>query len=314
MFSRFKTKDRVLGLATKTRRYDLPLNKGSGGTFLIVLIALMSFLAVLALTSSFALSAMTDRWVSGLENQASIEIPAEDKNGDFIERQTLKNISVRLEGFLKTHPAVETTEIMGDEDIAQLVAPWLGEDMELSTMPMPGIITVKFKDNVTFDMSVLRKNIQDLAPTARLDLHESWLATVLRFTGALNFASILVSIVIGITTIVAVGGAVQSRIAIYKEELELLHLMGASDQYISRQLQRYILILCLKGAAIGVIVGFVILMIIGWFMGRLDLNLIPDFTLTKGQILALLLLIPLTALIGMVTARQTVLRALRLMP
>jgi cell division transport system permease protein len=314
MFSRFKSPDRVLGMAKKTRRYDLPLNKGSGGLYLIVLIALMSFLSVLALTSSFALSEMTDRWTSGLENQASIEVPAEDEGGNTIEPNILKNITTRIYGFLNTHPAIESAIVMSDEDISKLVSPWLGEDMELSNIPLPGIITVKFKADVAFDMENLKNNIKDLAPQARIDLHEGWLANVLRFTGALNFASLLVSFVIGVTTIVAVGGAVQSRMAIYKEDLELLHLMGASDVYISRQLQRYILIIALKGAAVGVIVGFFMLMIIGWFMGRMDINLIPDFSLNKTQIVMLVLLIPLTALVGMITARQTVLRALRLMP
>lgn len=314
MISRFKSPDRVLGLAKKTRRYDLPLNKGSGGFYLIVLIALMSFLSVLALTSSFALSAMTERWTSGLKNKASIEVPAEDENGEALALDTLKNITTRIYGFLNTHPALESATIMDDEEISKLVSPWLGEDMELTNIPLPGIITVEFKDDVEFDMENLKANIKDITPQARIDLHEGWLANVLRFTGALNFASLLVSFVIGITTIVAVAGAVQSRMAIYKEDLELLHLMGASDRYISHQLQRYILIIALKGAAIGVIIGLIILTMIGWFMGRMDINLIPDFSLNKAQIFTLFMLIPLTALVGMITARQTVLRVLRLMP
>ena len=67
-----------LGVSKKKRDYDLPLNKGSGGQFLSTLIALMTFLAILALSASFTLSEMTSRWVSGLENKASVEIPAED--------------------------------------------------------------------------------------------------------------------------------------------------------------------------------------------------------------------------------------------
>jgi cell division transport system permease protein len=314
MVSKFQSSDRVLGLAKKTRRYDLPLNKGSGGFYLVVLIALMSFLSVLALTSSFALSEMTERWTSGLENKASIEVTAEGENGEALEPQTIKNIATRIYGFLNTHPAVENAIIMSDEEIAKLVSPWLGDDMELANIPLPGIVTVQFNEDIEFDLDNFKANINDLAPTARIDLHEGWLANVLRFTGALNFASLLVSFVIGVTTIVAVAGAVQSRMAIYKEDLELLHLMGASDRYISRQLQRYVLIIALKGAAIGVIIGLIILIIIGWFMGRMDINLIPDFSLNKAQVFTLFMLIPLTALVGMITARQTVLRVLRLMP
>jgi cell division transport system permease protein len=303
-----------LGISKKTRQYDLPLNKGSGGQFLIILIALMSFLAVLALTASFALSEMTNRWTSGLENTASIEIPAEDVNGNLIEEKMLNVLTLRIHTFLKTHPAVDTATIMSKEEISKLVAPWLGEDMEFSNIPLPGIISVHFNEDVTFSIENLRQNISGIAPQAQIDTHESWLNNVLRFTGALNFAAALVSIVIGITTIVAIGGAVQSRMAVYREELELLHLMGASDNYISKQLQRYVFIIAFKGALIGVLSGAFILVIIGWFMGRMDINLIPDFSLNSLQITFLALLIPLTAVIGMATARHTVLRALALMP
>ncbi len=305
---------RSLGIAKKTRRYDLPLNKGSGGTYLMVLIALMCFLAVLALSASFALSEMTERWTSGLENKASIEIPAEDDSGNLLDKKTLDGLSNKISDFLQSHPAVQNIEIMSEDDISKLVAPWLGEDMELGNIPLPSILTVEFKDNVSFDMNNLRTNIEDITPQARLDLHEGWLANVLKFTGALNFASLLVSLVIGVTTVVAVGGAIQSRMATYKEELELLHLMGASDRYISNQLQRYVIILSLKGAAIGVVISLIALAIIGWSMGRLDINLIPDFSLSKTQILLLFMLIPFTALISMLTARQTVLHTLRQMP
>ena len=305
---------RSLGIATKTRQYDLPLNKDSGGRFLMILISLMSFLTVLALSASFALSEMTNRWTSGLENTASIEIPAEDNSGNLIEAKTLDMLTNRINTFLNTHPAVERADIMSQQEISDLVAPWLGDDMELSNIPLPSIISVHFKEDVVFDIGNLEKNITGIAPQARLDTHATWLENVLRFTGALNFAAALVSIVIGITTIVAISGAVQSRMAVYHEELELLHLMGASDNYISNQLQRYVFILSIKGAFMGVASGALVLVIIGWFMGRMDINLIPDFSLSTVQMSLLALLIPFTAIIGVATARHTVLRALALMP
>ena len=57
----FQKKDRKLGVAEGKRLYDLPLDKTEGSGFLIMLIALMSFLAIMAIASSFALGAMTQR-------------------------------------------------------------------------------------------------------------------------------------------------------------------------------------------------------------------------------------------------------------
>ena len=66
--------EKKLGVAFRQGRYDLPLNKDEGTNFLRLLIALMSFLAAVALAGNFALNSMTQRWSSGLENKLTIEI------------------------------------------------------------------------------------------------------------------------------------------------------------------------------------------------------------------------------------------------
>ena len=311
---RFKRIHRSLGIATSKRRYDLPLNKDGGGLFLKILIALMSFLAILALSGSFALSAMKDRWSSGLENKASIEIRAQDEAGGILTPDQIRTYSQQIYDSLSRHPAVETVSVMSEEEISSLVAPWLGDDMSFDQIPLPGILTVSFKENVAFDKEMFENSLKSIAPMARLDTHESWLNDVLRFTGALKYSAILITLIIGLITVVAIAGAVQSRMAVYREELELLHLMGASDSYISRQLQRYIFILCLQGAAAGTVIGGIALLLIGWFAGEMDISLIPDFSLGGLQILILVSLPVLISILATVTARHTVLRTLSQMP
>lgn len=304
----------ALGVAKQTRRYDLPLNKGSGNTFLKTLIALMTFLAMLGLASTFALSEMKKRWSSGLENKASIEIPAEDINGMILPQDQLDELTNQVYAFLQNHPAVETIKIMEKQEIIDLVEPWLGSDLAFDNIPLPGILTVGFKDDIIFDVRGLEAKLKQVAPQAKLDTHKSWLNDVLRFTGALNFAALLITGIIGVTTIVAVAGAVQSRMAIYNEELELLHLMGASDHYISKQLQRYMMFLTLQGSAIGAAIGGIILLTIGFLAGEMDVSLLPDFSLSPTQLSILIVLPIIISILGMLTARQTVLRVLAKMP
>src|SRR5690606_39799746 len=84
-FSNPFARERVLGVARGKRRYDLPLSGSSSNNFLRLLIALMTVLGMLALSASFALSAMTDRWSGGLQDKVSVEIPAADSGGDIIK-------------------------------------------------------------------------------------------------------------------------------------------------------------------------------------------------------------------------------------
>ncbi|MCB9991684.1 MAG: permease [Rhodospirillales bacterium] len=307
-------KDRMIGKARQKRQYDLPLNKSSGTGFLILLICLMTFLAMLALAASFALSAMTERWSSGLENKVTVEIPAEKPDGTIYAPENIKSQTARAYEVLSTHPSVVSAHVMTDEEIRDLVRPWLGEDLPLGKVPLPGLISVELNDSTLKTVKILETKLQDINEKARIDTHEEWLSHLLRFTGALQFAAALLTVIIGITTVTAVAGGVRSRMAVHNAEVELLHLMGASDNYISRQFQRHSLIMAFQGALGGIGIGGIALMTIGWISGEMGVSLLPDFTLGAVQIAMLAALPVLVALIATLTARQTVLKVLAQMP
>jgi cell division transport system permease protein len=306
-------KEKRLGRA-ETRRYDLPLNKGSGTGFLTLLIGLMTFLAVLALSASFALSAMTHRWSSGLENRATVEISAKGADSKLLSPQQIKDEAAKIDSVLKSHPAVKASHILSDEEIQALVKPWLGEDLLLDNVPLPGLISVDLQNSNPDALKGLSRAIASASPNAHLDTHESWLHDLLRFTGALQFAAAILTIVIGCTAITAVAGAVKARLAVHSADVELLHLMGASDGYIARQFQRHSMMLALQGAFAGLLAGSLILLVVGWVSGRMDVNLLPDFRLEPTQIFTLSVLPLIAALLAIIAARHTVLRTLSRMP
>lgn len=304
-------KEKKLGVSHRKRRYDLPLHQSGGTGFIVLLIGLMSFLAVLAMASAFALSAMTDRWSSGLENRATIEIPANTADNKIRSKAEIADITSRLSASLKKHSTVESVKVMSEQEIAELVRPWLGDNLVLDKVPLPGLVSLTLHNSDEDTIKALRGKIKIIAPAAQLDTHESWLADLLRFTGALKFSATLLIIVIAVTTVTAIAGAVRSRLAVHGKEVELLHLMGATDNYISSQFQRHSLRLALKGSLTGLIVGGLALVIIGWLFGKMDVNLLPNFSLSNGQMMSFTLLPLIMAVIAIITARQTVLRVLR---
>lgn len=307
-------RNRVLGIAKEKRRYDLPLTGSSNNNFLRLLIGLMCVLGMLALAASFALSAMNARWSQGLQDRISVEIPAADSGGEVIDKGIVKSMTDDAAKILNESKDVKEAAIMEESQIRALLAPWLGTDMVMDSIPVPGLISVTFNPGAAPDLQKLEAALKEVAPRARIETHESWLADVARFTGALQFAAVLLGLVIGVTTLVAIAGGVRSKLSENKEELELLHLMGASDSYIAKQLQRHTLILSLQGGALGVAAGAVLLLLIGLVAGNMGVNLVPDFRLGAAQKIALLLMPLPVAALAMLTARLTVLRVLRKMP
>ena len=107
-----KQKDKRLGIAQEKRKYDLPLNNDESSRFLILLITLMTFLAVMALSFSFALGGLIDRWSSGLENKVTIEIPAEDVDGNILAAPDVKNRTEKILKKLKDDKSFSSVSIL----------------------------------------------------------------------------------------------------------------------------------------------------------------------------------------------------------
>lgn len=310
----FKKKDRKLGVAQGKRVYDLPLNKDQGTGFLILLVTLMTFLAVMALGGAFTLGSMTKRWSSGLENKLTIEIRAEDSRGDILLPKEIQEQAEEITAVLSRNPMIESAQILGEQEIKDLISPWLGEDIVLRDIPLPGLISVQLTESTPAALKVLEDSILEIAPTARLDTHEDWLNDLLKLTDSLRFAAIAITLLIGATTIAAVAGAIRSRMEVHKSEVELLHFMGARDDYITKQFQRHAFILTLQGSTIGTLIGLLSMTILWLMSGDTTESVIPELALTPLQLITLTLLPALVCGISAFTARTTVLRVLAQMP
>jgi len=306
--------NRRLGIAENKGRYDLPLNQSAGTHFLVLLVALMTFLAMMAITATMMLGGITQHWSSGLENKLTIEIPALKPDGKIREPSEIQSLSDGLSKTLKANPNIKSLEVLTKEQINELVAPWLGDDAVLNDIPLPGLISLHLHIRDDAKLVQIKKAAERAAPDIRLDTHESWLGDILRLARTMKLSSLIVTLIIIFTTVTAIAGAIRSRMAEHRADIELLHLMGASDLYITRQLQRHAVVLTFKGSAFGVLSAFVILFVLSLIGGDNADGLLPALSFSSVQI-AFLLILPLFAgLIASQTARFTVLRVLGQMP
>jgi cell division transport system permease protein len=313
MTRRLFGKRRVIGSSYK-HSYDIPLNKGAGTGFLLLLVALMTFLALIALSASFMLGDMTGRWSSGLENKITIEIPSSTDKNHTRKREEIEKVAERMKSLLDNHPAVKNVSVLGERQIAELVSPWLGENFSMDNIPVPGLISMEIENSEKKTIENIRERIKAIDENSRIDTHEKWLNDLLRFTGSLQFGAFLLVLIVGVTTVTAIAGAIRTLMAVHSEEIELLHLMGAGDEYITRQFQKHSLILAVKGGIAGGIAASVAIYIISELAGEMDVALLPEFSMQFSKLLALFSTPVVIGIIAMLTARITVLKALSKMP
>ncbi len=296
------------------RDYDMPLEKNEDSNFLILLIALMSFLAVLAGSGTLALGAMAQRWSSGLENKITIEIPVETKDGHLLSEDTVKKETLKVAKGLEGQPIIRTITVLDANDVQDLISPWIGQGLTLDDIPLPGLIAVELKKSDEHALQNLRTELNNISPYANMETHHEWLSDLINFTNTLKSLAFIITLTITITTLIAIIAGIRARLAIHKKEVELLHSMGASDIYIARQFQRHAMIIGLKGAIFGTALGGMVTMLIIYMSAHAGTSLIPEIQISTRAITLLFTIPVLACLLSGTTARITVLRSLSKIP
>jgi cell division transport system permease protein len=125
---------------------------------------------------------------------------------------------------------------------------------------------------------------------------------------------LVIASILLVTAALTVAGAAQTRLALHREEIDLLHLMGATDQYIARQFLRHGCRIAVEGALIGIILALLTLWLSG-ALGNTDPNaVLPRIHLGFAECLILAAIPVVAGGIAMVASWITVMRSLKQLP
>lgn len=289
----------------KNSGYDIPLHTRLGTEFLVLLIALMTYLLLLSATGSIGLGHMADKWVSGLENAMTIEIPARDG--------AKQNSEILVEK-LKATKGIESARILTQSDMGDILSPWLGNDTSvIADLPLPTLISVELEKRTPALSLTIKNLVNTYTPEAVVDSHEAWLVDLLKLTNGLRVTALIVFGLILFVTSLVIAGAVRSRMAMHQRELELLHTMGATDRYISLQFIRYIFSQTTKGLGFGLLAGAFTFICFAFFINQSS-GAMPELNMGNTDWVTLVSIPFLLLIIGTLTARHTVYSVLNEMP
>ena len=150
-------------------------------------------------------------------------------------------------------------------------------------------------------------------PSARLDAQAGWLAPVFDAVRSLQWLAAGLIVLLTATSAAAVWLAARSALGSNRETIEIIHLLGGTDGQIARIFQRSIGVDALLGGSIGLLVGLGAILLLGQQFARLGSGMVAGGGLGPVE-WGLLAAIPLIGIVlAMLTARITVLAALRRM-
>jgi cell division transport system permease protein len=308
--SRLQRTSALLNSARKKKRYDLPLQRGSGGQLVAWVVGVMTFLTTLFLVSIFALNQVQDYWRTGITGRMTLEIAYDA--ADPVTEDAVREIITALNKL----PYI-TARQLTEADIAQLVGPWLGSTDNMAELPLPTLIDVTRQvglEDIAATDETIERAAQMVVPRATLDTHKEWLADIMKLAKTLRMILFAIALILALTAAVTVAATARTRLALHREEVDLLHLIGATDSYIATQFQRQAFRLATEGAGAGLVMAMITMAIVAFVKNRVGGGLIPGVDLTASQWVALLLTPLLAGLIAMVASRFTVMRALKEMP
>lgn len=206
----------------------------------------MAFLAVFALALSLAAGRLAERWSDALAGTATVRIAAAP---DQIADQTARVLSI-----LKTTPGVGSARAIPADETQKLLAPWVGPDLPVDTLPLPQLVEVK-ETPEGFDAEGLRLRLSAEAPGAVLDDHTRWRAPLVQAAGRLRLLGLTALGLIAAVTAAIITLAAQAALAANGPVIRVLRLIGAKDSYIARAFVRRFTLRALTGAAAGTLLG-----------------------------------------------------------
>ena len=225
---------------------DAPLipRDSVAGRALVVVIAIMTFLACLTAGGALLVADASRDWRSEVVRDATIQVKAGP--GDNIDSLVAKAVSIASQA-----KGVESVHAYSKAESERLLEPWLGNGLDLSQLPIPRLIVVRLGGQRPEDLAALRAALAAAVPQANLDDHRIWAARIGTMADAVVVlaAALFALMILAMGT--AIGFATRGAMAGNREIVEVLHLVGASDKFIAREFQTHFRRLGLRGSMIG---------------------------------------------------------------
>ena len=114
-----------------------------------------------------------------------------------------------------------------------------------------------------------------------------------------------------ITTALSVIYVTKSSMSVHQKVIELIHMMGASDFYITIQFAMRSFKLTLIGSLIGFLLAIPIMVLFDYFLRQMSSSFVLESTLNPAQWLILISIPFLTAVLSFLTAYRTVSKTLK---
>jgi cell division transport system permease protein len=295
---------------------ELGLRRAISDRMLPFLVAAMAFLAAVALGGWVGAAALASSWQAGAASTLTVQVP---QPGDPAAQGGGTRVA-RVLAALRAATYVADAHALSEDELAELLRPWLGAGADRLGIPLPAVIAVRLADN-TGGIDTLTRQLDALAPGTLTEPHAGWMRRLSVLARSLEACAGLILLLVAVVAVTVVAVATRAGLAARREAIQIVHGLGATDFYIAGRFAVRATMLAAVGGGIGALVALPVLLTLANLAAPLA-GAIPHPGLTAGVLTALPALVWLAlpglpvvaAAIGWITAQITVRRWLRRLP
>ena len=289
------------------RQTNLALAKDDTNRFLPWLIAFMSLLAILSAAGFLLLKQVSDLFEYNSNDTMTIQVPSGNS-----EKRTNKKITQIINILRETGGVIEVS-LVPKVEVIQLLKPWLGSISGSQTLPLPQIIDIQIDRGSGITPEKISNVLTIIVPDITVDDHSIWLIGLVKTLQSAELTALFILLLIIFVIIGTVIFTTRTGMGIHKQTIEVLHFVGAQDDFIARQFAIRGLVVGLQGGLIGFFFAIPILYLFDHLLQNLEEGFLPKAEVNIFVWLSVALVVPMISSITMLTARGTVLKSLKKM-
>lgn len=262
--------------------------------FMTIIMSLLTFLSVLALGVALSIGTGVIRWNNQWELFATVQVTDPSKSD--ATKKVIANNSDKIES---------ATQISTSE-MTDLMSPWLSGNNNVLKNYLPQMWEIQFKSP-----DAMQEFAKQISKSARFLPH----ADALKSSTSSGMQMILMASLI-LAMILATIGICISYIArntamLHRRELEILNQIGASDNFIARQMQIIVAKISMTATCIGFIVACPIILLVQSAAHSARVGLMATIGLTSGGWMTLILLPIAIVIFAIIVTRHTTIKILK---
>lgn len=203
-------------------------------------IAIFALFVYLTMIFSFTIGQVmskSKKWESNLASNITIELPLYTSVSDSVNK-------------VRSINGVKVVKAMRSSEKEEILEEWL-DGVDLSKMPVPDILEVKIDTDVDYEN--IKSNINKVIVDSKVYSNSYWGKDIFKITKAIFYMCVFLMSLIILVSIILINFMVKSILHTYNREINILHLNGASDIFISDMIKKNIFMQSLKAGLIGVV-------------------------------------------------------------